>query len=178
MKQNKVQNGKIGMECDYKDMVKKIQELALTIDEVEDEKQVVENQLKRALSDYHNLLTNSEKRQKISFFQMKKSLAENLLPSLDALKLAVESSKELVLDSKGKAWLEGVLATSESIEKALERIGLKIYLPEVGDIFDSSIHEALATVKGSSPGCISEVIQPGYMLDDTVIRDAKVIVTK
>jgi ribosome-binding protein aMBF1 (putative translation factor) len=41
---------------------KKIQELALTIDKVEDEKLEVENQLKRALADYHNLLKHSEKR--------------------------------------------------------------------------------------------------------------------
>lgn len=178
MKQNNEQNGKKEKDCKCNELSRKIQELALTIDMVEDEKLVVQNQLKRALSDYHNLLANSEKRQKIAFFQMKKSLAEDLLPSLDAMRLAVESSQELTLDSRGKAWLEGVVATSESIGKALEYIGLKIYLPEVGDIFDSSIHEALATVEGNDPGKISEVIQPGYTLDDTVIRDAKVIVTK
>ena len=37
------------------ELEKKIRKLALTIDEVEDEKLVVENQLKKALADYHNL---------------------------------------------------------------------------------------------------------------------------
>ncbi len=178
MKQNKDQNGKIGKKCDCENLEKKIQELALTIDKVEDEKLVVENQLKRALADYHNLLASSEKRQQISFFQMKKSLAEELMPSLDAMKLAIDSSKNLNPDAEEKAWLEGIVATFESISKALEGIGLKIYFPEVGDMFDASIHEALATVEGGKTGEIIEVIQPGYTLDDTVIRDAKVVVSK
>jgi len=41
------------------ELEKKIQELALTVDKVEDEKLVVENQLKKALADYHNLVKNS-----------------------------------------------------------------------------------------------------------------------
>ena len=45
-------------------------------------------------------------------------------------------------------------------------------------MFDASIHEALATVEGKVAGQITEVIQPGYRLDDTVIRDAKVVVSK
>lgn len=178
MKQNKVQNGEIGKKCDCVNLEKKVQELALTIDKVEDEKLVIENQLKRALADYHNLLANNEKRQQMSFFQMKKSLAEELMPSLDAMKLAIDSSKNLSPDQEEKAWLEGITATFESISRALEGIGLKTYLPQVGDMFDASIHEALATVEGKGSGKITEVIQPGYILDDTVIRDAKVIVSK
>ena len=46
MKQNKEQNGNVGKKCDCVVLEKKIQELALTIDKVEDEKLVVENQLK------------------------------------------------------------------------------------------------------------------------------------
>ncbi len=178
MKQNKEQNGNVGKKCDCVVLEKKIQELALTIDKVEDEKLVVENQLKRALADYHNLLASSEKRQQISFFQMKKSLAEELMPSLDAMKLAIDSSSNLNPDEEERAWLDGIVATFESISKALEGIGLKIYLPKVGDMFDASIHEALATVEGKVAGQITEVIQPGYRLDDTVIRDAKVVVSK
>ena len=178
MKKNDVQNGNVRKEKDVVELEKKIQELALTIDKVEDEKLVVENQLKRALADYHNLLVNNEKRQEISFFQMKKSLAEEFLPSLDAMKLAIDSSKNLSLNEEGKAWLVGITATFDSINKSLVGIGLKTYLPQIGDMFDSSIHEALATVPGNEPGRVMEVIQPGYTLDGTVIRDAKVIVSK
>ena len=178
MKKNDVQNGNVRNNRDVVEMEKKIQELALTIDKVEDEKLVVENQLKRALADYHNLLVNNEKRQEISFFQMKKSLAEEFLPSLDAMKLAIDSSKNLSLNEEGKAWLVGITATFDAINKALIGIGLKTYLPQIGDMFDSSIHEALATVPGNEPGRVMEVIQPGYTLDGTVIRDAKVIVSK
>lgn len=178
MKKNDVQNGNVRNNRDVVELEKRIQELALTIDKVEDEKLVVENQLKRALADYHNLLASNEKRQEISFFQMKKSLSEELLPSLDAMKFAIDSSKNLSLNGEGKAWLGGIVATFDAINKALEGIGLKTYLPQIGDMFDSSIHEALATVPSNEPGKIAEVIQPGYTLNDTVIRDAKVIVSK
>jgi len=178
MKQNSVQKGDIEKKCNCKESQKKIQELALSIDKVEDEKLVIQNQLKRALADYHNLLANNEKRQKIEFFQMKKSLVGQFLPSLDAMKLAIESSKDLKPDQEEKAWIDGIFATFETISKALEGIGLKSYLPEIGDMFDASIHEALATVEGNGSGKIVEVVQPGYTLDDTVIRDSKVIVSK
>ena len=40
------------------DLEKKILELAEVVDRVEDEKLEIENQLKKALADYHNLLKN------------------------------------------------------------------------------------------------------------------------
>jgi len=64
------------------------------------------------------------------------------------------------------------------MKKSLESIGLKTYLPKVGDMFDTSIHEVLATSQGGEPGKITSVIQPGYSLDDLVIRTSKVIVSK
>lgn len=165
-------------QCDCEDLRQKIVELALTIDKVEDEKLVVENQLKKALADYQNLEASTEKRQQIRFFQMKKRLSEELIPSLDSMVLSIESEKTLALDPKEKAWFEGVVAIFESINKALEGIGLKIYLPQIGDIFDTSLHEAVGTSEGGKSGEISALVQPGYTLDGTVIRHARVLVSK
>ena len=160
------------------DFEKKLQELAFAIDKVEDEKLVVENQLKKALADYHNLQSSMEKRQALSIFNMKKRFCEEFLPSMDAMVLSIESEKTLQLDDKEKAWFEGVVAIFESMKKSLEGIGLKIYLPQVGDMFDTSIHEAIATSEGGKTGEITAVVQPGYTLDDTIIRPSKVLVSK
>jgi len=165
-------------DTNVQDFEKKLQELAFAIDKVEDEKLIVENQLKKALADYHNLQSSMEKRQALSIFNMKKRLSEEFLPTMDAMLLSIESEKTLTLDEKEKAWFEGVVAIFESMKKSLESIGLKIYLPKVGDIFDTSIHEAIATSKNGKPGEITAVVQPGYTLDGVVIRPSKVLVSK
>lgn len=161
-----------------KELEKTVQELVLAIDKVEDEKLVIENQLKRALADYQNLVKNSEKRDELRFFQIKKSLCEQIIPSLDSIMFAVGSSEDLKLDESGKSWLNGILAILESINKSLEGIGLKQYIPQKGDNFDNKIHEAVAVVEKGEKGKIYDIVQPGYILSDSVIRPARVVVSK
>ena len=157
---------------------KKIKDLALIIDKLEDENLVIKEQMLRALADYQNLVKSSEKRNEIRYFQLKKSLSESVIPSLDALNLAIKASKELKLDEKTKAWLDGILATIQSLEKSFSEIGIKQYLPIKGDKFDPAIHEAVATVEGGKSGEIYDLVQPGYILDNTVIKPARVVVSK
>lgn len=162
--------------CD--ELQKQIGILVETIDRVEDEKLVLENQLKKALADYQNLSNGMDKRIQIRSFQVKKGLCEELIPSLDSMMLAIQASESIKLDDSGKAWLQGINATLESMTSALDNIGLKQYIPEVGSAFDSNLHEVIATSEGENKGCISQVIQPGYVLDGTVIRHSRVIVVK
>lgn len=172
-------NEKQKIECkECKQLEEKINEMALSIDKVEDEKLEVENQLKKALADYHNLLNNSEKRNEIRYFQSKKNLAETVIPSLDSLRLAILSSSELTLDEKSSSWIEGVKATLENINKAFESIGLNQFTPSKGEKFDPNKHEALATVAEGTSGEIYDLVTPGYILDNTVIRPARVVVSK
>ncbi len=63
---------------------------------------------------------------------MKKSLCEEFMSVLDAMKLSLESEKTLKLDSKEKAWFEGVENIFAEFEKVLGGIGLEIYLPKKG----------------------------------------------
>lgn len=160
------------------ELEKKIRELALTIDEVEDEKLIVENQLKKALADYHNLLKNSEKRDEMRFFQVKRKLFEDLIPSLDAVRMAIKTGEEIKFEEKSESWKEGVIAVLEKINKSMEEIGLQQYVPVKGDSFDNEIHEAIATVEEGKKGKIYDVVQPGYILDEMVIRPARVVVSK
>ncbi len=162
----------------YKELEEQLKKLAIDIDRVEDEKLVVENQLKKALADYHNLLGSIAKREEIRFFQLKKGLCENVIPTLDAVSLAVKSSEEMKLGEKEKSWIDGVVGILENLEKVFGDIGLKQYCPVKGDTFDSSIHEAVAVVEQGESGKIFDVIQPGYMINDDVIRQSRVVVSK
>ncbi len=172
-------NEKNKIECkECVELTKQINELALNIDKVEDEKLVIENQLKKALADYQNLSNNSERRNELRFFQTRKNLAESVIPSLDSLTLAIDASKDMNLDEKGKSWLGGITAIFQSLNRSFEDFGLKQYLPEKGTKFDPNIHEAVAMVEEGTSGEIYGLAQPGYILDNTVIRPARVVVSK
>lgn len=163
-------------ECEK--LEKQIQALALNIDKVEDEKLVLTNQLKKALADYHNLADSSEKRMGIMLFQSRKRLCDSMIPTLDSLSIAIKSGKDLKLDEQAQAWMSGTDSLFSSLNKSLEEFGLKQYIPEKGEKFDPNIHEAVTTIEQGNSGEIYDLIQPGYILDSTVIRPARVVVSK
>ncbi|MCD4811083.1 nucleotide exchange factor GrpE [bacterium] len=155
-----------------------IQQLAQTIDTLEDEKLEITNQLKRALADYQNLEKNTAKLTHLRFLQTKKGLAENIIPVVDALTIAIKTKEDLEIDEKTQAWVAGIVATIENLEKVFVDIGLKKFIPQKGKKFDPNIHEALTTVSDGEKGHIYDTIQPGYTLDDVIIRPARVVVSK
>ncbi len=155
-----------------------INDLALIIDKVEDEKLEITNSLKRALADYQNLEANTQKRLNLMYLQSRKSLAEKLIPVVDDMTMAIKAKEEVLFDEKGQAWVNGVVELLSKMEKGLEDLGIKKYIPNYGDLFDPSIHEALAVIENEKEGIVFECIQPGYILDEVVIRPSRVVVTK
>lgn len=161
-----------------KKQTKTTKQFAQIIDKVEDEKLLIQNQLKKALADYANLERDIDKRIEARSVQMKLQIAMTLMNVLDDISLAVSASENIKLDDEGKAWLEGVKATLSHIEKAVSEFGIIRMEVKNGDQFDSTLHEALGTINEGEKGKIHEVIQPGYMLGEIVVRPARVIVTQ
>jgi len=155
-----------------------IQELALSIDRVEDEKLEITNQFKRALADYRNLEANTQKRLNMMYLQSRKTLAEKLIPIVDDMTMAIKAKEGIQFDEQSRSWADGVTGLLNNLERSLQEIGLKKFVPEVNSKFDPSLHEALTVIDGDVPGVIYDVIQPGYILDDVVIRPSRVVVTK
>ena len=62
---------------------------------------------------------------------------------------------------------------------ALARVGIESFSP-VGEPFDPSVHEAMATAssrrRAPPSGTVVEVYQPGYRLGASIIRPARVVV--
>lgn len=165
-------------EIRQEDLKTQIQDLANLIDTLEDEKLEITNQLKRALADYQNLEKNTEKFTRLRFLQTKKNLAEDLIPVIDSLNIALKSRQELDLDEKTSSWVDGICASIENLEKVLKEMGLEKFIPEIGEKFNSDIHEAVTTVQEGKKDHIFDVIQPGYRLDNVLIRPARVVVSK
>jgi molecular chaperone GrpE len=103
------------------------------------------------------------------------SLAKELLPALDNLDRALEEA-----DAKGgsDALLDGVRLVRSELA-ALARARIESFSP-LGEPFDPSVHEAVATAPqpadGAASGTVVEVYQAGYRLGEGIIRPARVVV--
>jgi molecular chaperone GrpE len=99
-------------------------------------------------------------------------LAGELLPALDNLDRALAAAAE------DDPLLDGVRLVRSELSAALARAGVESFAP-LGERFDPALHEAMATQQradGAESGTIVEVYQPGYRMDQTIIRPARVVV--
>jgi molecular chaperone GrpE len=82
-------------------------------------------------------------------------------------------------DAKVKALIEGVELTERELLKALEKHGVKKFMP-VDEKFDPNVHQAMFELESADvpAGHVAQVIQAGYMIGDRVLRPALVAVAK
>jgi molecular chaperone GrpE len=100
------------------------------------------------------------------------ALAKELLPALDNLDRALGAAQE------DDPLLEGVRLVRSELAGALARAGIESFSP-IGEVFDPSLHEAVATAPGpdgTGSGLVIEVYQDGYRLGESVLRPARVVV--
>ncbi|OGJ51860.1 nucleotide exchange factor GrpE [Candidatus Peregrinibacteria bacterium RIFOXYB2_FULL_32_7] len=147
----------------------------------EDKDKIIENLKKeleemkviaqRAVADYQNLRRRSEE-EKTEFAKYANSqLILELLPFLDNFKLAIFHLPE---DLKNNEWVCGILHIEKQFLSALEKIGIK-KIETLNRKFDTNFHSALMQIPGEKD-VIMEEAEAGYMLNNKVIRYAKVIV--
>jgi molecular chaperone GrpE len=100
-------------------------------------------------------------------------LAKELLPALDNLDRALEAAAE------DDPLLQGVRLVRAELKSALARAGIASFCP-LGESFDPSVHEAVATAPqepgGEPSGTVVEVYQDGYRLGESILRPARVVV--
>lgn len=100
-----------------------------------------------------------------------------ILPVLDDFERAL---KNMEASEETKAMKEGVELIFNKFQKVLGQEGLQKIETE-GQAFDTDFHEAIALIPAPSEdlkGKILDCVQTGYMLNDKVIRHAKVAVAQ
>ena len=132
--------------------------------------QVLEENWKRALADYQNLLrrVDQEKQQFSKIANI--NLIARLLPSLDIIELAAAHSKDV-----------GVQMAAKEFHRALSDEGLQIIAPVAGDNFNHLEHECSETIvppENSTENAVAELLLKGYKIGDYVLRPARVKVYK
>lgn len=123
-----------------------------------------DNYRKRMLKEKTNLILNGGEK-----------VLTALLPVLDDLERAADN----IGKSNEIATLkEGVSLIIDKLTKTLIAQGLKKMEP-IGTAFDTDFHEAVALVPAQDEkqkGNVVDCVQAGYLLNDKVIRHAKVVV--
>ncbi len=131
----------------------------------------------RAQAELENIRKRAERDVESAHKFGQEKLINNLLPVLDSL----EQALQIAIDAgdSGKAMVEGLELTLQLFLSSLEKHGVKQLNP-LGEKFDPNAHEAMSMVPSDEyqPGEIMQVIQKGYLLNDRVIRAARVIVVK
>jgi molecular chaperone GrpE len=102
-------------------------------------------------------------------------VADNMRRALDAVPPDLRASAEAGM----KALVDGVELTERELLKALEKNGVRQFTPQ-GEKFDPNVHQAIYEVPDTSvpAGSIVQVVQPGYMIGERVLRPALVGVAK
>jgi molecular chaperone GrpE len=103
-------------------------------------------------------------------------LARELLPAVDNLDRALEAVQG-DSDNGASTLVSGIKLVHADVIAALSRAGIERFSPQ-GERFDPQRHEAIAQqpVQGAEPGTVVEVYQRGYVLGESVIRPARVVV--
>lgn len=102
-------------------------------------------------------------------------LAQALLPVRDSIEAAIASAGGADVNTL----VEGERATLRLLDEALTGAGITVIDPH-GEPFDPTKHEALSLVSAphAEPNTVIEVVQKGYLLNDRLLRAAKVIVSR
>ncbi|MDE5912754.1 MAG: nucleotide exchange factor GrpE [Muribaculaceae bacterium] len=102
------------------------------------------------------------------------SAMKSLLPVVDDFERGIDAIKAT---SDADAVKEGMILIYNKFVKYLEQNGVKA-MDTNGQPYDADLHEAVAMVPGdeANKGLIIDTIQKGYLINDKVLRHAKVAV--
>lgn len=157
--------------------IDEITQLKNKIEEVQKQNEALKDQLLRKAADFENYKRRIEN-DIISITKFaNEELIEKLLPILDDFERFLEHSKNE--DNSNNPFYKGVELIYNKLSKLLELQGLK-KIDCIGQQFDVNYHDALLVVPTNdpaiSPNTIIQEVEKGYILNDKIIRHAKVIV--
>lgn len=140
----------------------------------------IKDRLLRALAETENTRRRAQREREDALRYAIAGFARDLLSSADNLRRALDSLPEAEAgDARTRSLISGVAATERELLAAFERHGIRRIDPR-GERFDHNYHQAVfeAENTGQPGGTIVEVLQPGYVLHDRLLRPAMVGVAR
>jgi molecular chaperone GrpE len=138
------------------------------------------DRLLRALAETENVRRRAHREREDASKYAVTGFAKDLLSVADNLRRALDSLPETeVRDERTRSLMAGVAATERELLSVFERHGIRRIDPK-GEPFDHNLHQAIFEVEREDQpsGAVIEVLQPGYVLHDRLLRPAMVGVAK
>ena len=134
----------------------------------------LEDKLLRTVAEMDNMRKRSDKERSEAYKIGASIFIKDMLPIIDNLQRALSS----FVDDEGtdtQSFVDGTNAILRDFVSLLDKTGVKTINPE-GEKFDPNFHEAMfeAPSEDHEPGVIIQVIENGYILENRLLRAAKV----
>lgn len=141
---------------------------------IEEENARLRDQLLRTIAEFDNYKKRTLKEKTELILNGGEKTISAILPVLDDFERAISDTHT----DDAQAVKNGMELIFKKFNKTLESLGVKKIDTE-GQDFDTDFHEAIAMVPGmgdDKKGKVIDCVQTGYILNDKVIRHAKVAV--
>ncbi|TNE32985.1 nucleotide exchange factor GrpE, partial [bacterium] len=169
------QERELEAEVSVNEEIKDGEEYEFKIDELETQIESLKDQLLRKTAEMENLRRRTQKEKEDLVRYANEKLLMELLDIPDDLSNALQAAKSE--SSSKESVVQGIEMIYNKAFRLFHNAGLKQMEINIGDEFDVEYHDALMQQPSEEvpEGHIVAVIQPGYMLNDKVIKHAKVV---
>lgn len=129
----------------------------------------------RTLADFKNFQRRSAENESRAVVSGATRVLRALLPVIDHFELALQQKHDQMTVEQLAA---GVDMVRQELMKALQSCGMQRIDPQPGDDFDPQRHEAVMHQPSDEheAGSVVNTLQPGYALDEMILRPAKVAI--
>ena len=130
-----------------------------------------EDRIKRIMAEFENFKKRSLKERETLYNSLVSDIFTSILPVIDNLEKAVAST------TQDEAYKQGVELVLKQFKDVLRQNGVE-EIEAIGNPFDPSLHEAVATTVDKNLGekIVKEEYRKGYRIGSKVIRHSMVIV--
>ena len=129
----------------------------------------------RLFAEFENYKRRTAKERIDLFKTAGKEVLTSLIPVVEDFKRALNQEDSNQEDT------QGIQLIYNKLQETLKNQGLEELEVNIGDSFDSEIHEAISQIPAQNDdqkGKIIDIIEGGYMLGDQVIKFPKVVVAQ
>lgn len=144
------------------------------VKKIQDELAEAKDKYVRLYAEFDNFRRRSSKEKLEMIQSANEQLLRSLLSVVDDFERAEKSFKD-----KNDKESEGFFLIQSKFKKILEQYSVKVMDIERGSDFNPDFHEAITQIPAPEEklkGKIVDVVEKGYMLNDKVIRFAKIVV--
>ncbi|MCL6583423.1 MAG: nucleotide exchange factor GrpE [bacterium] len=151
---------------------KQIDELDQMVASLRQQLQEMEDRWKRAAADLDNYRKRFDRELERLRFAERDFVLHEWLAVVDNMERALRAAE----NASDNPWYQGMQAIYQQMHSILHKFRVTPINPK-GEFFDPQRHEAVATVdlEDQPEGIIAEVVEPGYIICDRILRPAKVI---